>query len=270
VCAQDIGDLGTADEAFRAAALSLEALGQTAASGVFLGLGGLVARERGQHGVAYAQLSAALDALGEDGERVFAALFLGHLAALEAGVGRDAEARAVWARLAAPRILAVEPTLRGALEILASQARVPAPSPPNGPVLPSVHARIALRCVSAVALAGAASQTLPLPAEALLLGPGATWFRPPGAGRVSLERRKPMALLLDALVTARLEAPGRAVSADELLAAEWPGEKVIATAGAHRVRVAVASLRKLGLRDVLQTIEPGYRLASDVVTIRLA
>jgi len=40
-----------------------------------------------------------------------------------------------------------------------------------------------------------------------------------------------------------------------------------ADAGAHRVRVAISTLRKMGLRDVLRTEEDGYRLepAFDVV-----
>jgi hypothetical protein len=47
---------------------------------------------------------------------------------------------------------------------------------------------------------------------------------------------------------------------DDLLAAGWPGERMRADAGAHRVRVAISTLRKMGLRDVLRTEEDGYRL----------
>ena len=58
----------------------------------------------------------------------------------------------------------------------------------------------------------------------------------------------------------RRERPEQASSADELRAAGWPGERVIAEAGAHRVRVAVSTLRKLGLSGALTTAEDGYRL----------
>ena len=34
-----------------------------------------------------------------------------------------------------------------------------------------------------------------------------------------------------------------------------------ADAGAHRVRVAISTLRKMGLKDLLATDERGYRLA---------
>jgi hypothetical protein len=47
---------------------------------------------------------------------------------------------------------------------------------------------------------------------------------------------------------------------DALLAAGWPGERVSAEAGMQRVRVAVSTLRKLGLAAVIETVEGGYRL----------
>ena len=259
--AHEAGDLTGAAEAYARAALDLEALGHATAAAVFVGFGGIVARERGEAGEAYAQITTALDALGDDGERPRALLLRAHLAVLEQEAGRSAEAASLRAIIAAAPEPRTEPLLRAALAVLAGQVELGSP-------VASFHARIASRCVARQTASGPLA-ALPLPPEALLLGPGATWFRPPQGGRVSLERRRPMALLLDALVTARLAAPGRAVSSDELLAAAWPGERVLATAGAHRVRVAVASLRKLGLRELVQTIEPGYRLASDVITIRL-
>jgi hypothetical protein len=60
-----------------------------------------------------------------------------------------------------------------------------------------------------------------------------------------------------------------ALPRDALLEAGWPGERVLAEAGATRVRVAIATLRSLGLGDVLQTRDDGYLLDPDVgITLR--
>lgn len=102
--------------------------------------------------------------------------------------------------------------------------------------------------------------SVPPPADArtpLTLGPSATWFRVGNEPRVDLSRRRPLRLILD-----RLAAPGDKTHLgwDDLLEAGWPGEKMRPDAGAHRVRVAVSTLRKMGLRDVLRTEETGYRI----------
>jgi hypothetical protein len=101
------------------------------------------------------------------------------------------------------------------------------------------------------------------------VGPGGQWFRPPHVERVPLDRRKPLALLLDRLAREREERPGAALAWDALLEAAWPGERVLAAAGAHRVRVAVSTLRKLGLKDVLLTRDEGYLLSTEIPAVRL-
>jgi hypothetical protein len=55
----------------------------------------------------------------------------------------------------------------------------------------------------------------------------------------------------------------------ELFEAGWPGERPIREAGANRVYVTLARLRQLGLRDVVERFEDGYRIAPQAV-IRLA
>lgn len=86
------------------------------------------------------------------------------------------------------------------------------------------------------------------------------WFRLPTEPVVSLERRRPLAGMLELLVAERLARPGAPVSVEMLLAAGWPGERVRPDAGAHRVRVALSTLRKLGLRGLLLTTGAGYAL----------
>jgi predicted ATPase len=103
---------------------------------------------------------------------------------------------------------------------------------------------------------------------ALLVCVDAAWFRPAGAAWVDLRRRRALRRVLLALIERRLTAPGAALTTAELLAAGWPGERVLAAAGAARVHVAVSTLRRLGLAGLLRHDDAGYALdpAADVVT----
>ncbi|MCB9601651.1 MAG: hypothetical protein H6720_15110 [Sandaracinus sp.] len=77
---------------------------------------------------------------------------------------------------------------------------------------------------------------------------------------VDLRTRRALRLLLVAL--AKADGP---LAWDALLAAGWPGERVSAEAAMQRVRVAISTLRKLGLADALETVEGGYRISGEVV-----
>ena len=122
----------------------------------------------------------------------------------------------------------------------------------------SVIVRLALRALDQ-AFDSKAGPAIPI--DALAIGESGQWFRMPGDEMVSLERRRPLARLLARLGQARVQHTGEALSWDELQQAGWPGERILATAGAHRVRVAISTLRKLGLRDALETTPEGYRLS---------
>jgi DNA-binding winged helix-turn-helix (wHTH) protein len=89
-----------------------------------------------------------------------------------------------------------------------------------------------------------------------------TWFEV-GATRVDLSRRVVLARVLARLIEARRTAPGHAVTGTELVAAGWPGERIIPMAARHRLHVAIATLRKMGLTDVLVTTRGGYLLSAD-------
>jgi predicted ATPase len=94
----------------------------------------------------------------------------------------------------------------------------------------------------------------------LNLGPDALWFALEETERVDLARRGPMRRMLVALVAAREGAPGRTLDREALFSAGWPGERVLEEAASTRVRVAIATLRKLGLRETLLTRDDGYLL----------
>lgn len=81
-----------------------------------------------------------------------------------------------------------------------------------------------------------------------------------GDADVDLSRRGPLRRILLALVTARIDHPGRALSAQEIQAAGWPGEKLVADSGSARVYMAIKRLRELGLEAHLLTTDAGYSL----------
>ncbi len=123
-------------------------------------------------------------------------------------------------------------------------------------------------------LAGALADTAPTAAgraratsrggrPELVVGRESRWIVPPGGERVDLVRYGPVRRLLDRLVVARLEEPGIALSAEALIEAGWPGERMRHTAGLLRVYSAVRRLRRLGLEPLLVTRDDGYLLAPD-------
>lgn len=103
----------------------------------------------------------------------------------------------------------------------------------------------------------------------LTIGPDASWFRvvdPHKLGaneeerEVDLGRRGALRLMLLELARVHESERGRATSSESLLAAGWPGERVLPAAGSTRVRVAISTLRRLGLARVLITRNDGYLL----------
>lgn len=77
---------------------------------------------------------------------------------------------------------------------------------------------------------------------------------------VSLAKRPVLSRLLRALAAAHRDEPGATAPVDALLEAGWPGERMVGSSGPRRLQVAIGRLRDLGLRDLLQTSEGGYRL----------
>ncbi len=78
-----------------------------------------------------------------------------------------------------------------------------------------------------------------------------------GGAPQDLSRRGPLRRVLVALVAARLDRPGEALTAAEVLAAGWPGERMFPESGAARVYMAVRRLRTLGLEATLRTSDAG-------------
>jgi hypothetical protein len=89
------------------------------------------------------------------------------------------------------------------------------------------------------------------------------WLVSPSGTHVDLTRRPTLQRLLRALVAARMESPGTAISSADLVAAGWTGEGH-SEASANRLRVAICRLRQLGLEDVLVTTGVGWMLDPNV------
>jgi hypothetical protein len=86
------------------------------------------------------------------------------------------------------------------------------------------------------------------------------WIETPNGIRHSLRARRPLRRVLHALAYARRDRSGCALTVDELLQAGWPGETPLAEAGSNRVYVAISTLRQLGLAELIQRWDGGYRL----------
>ncbi len=95
----------------------------------------------------------------------------------------------------------------------------------------------------------------------LIVARDGAWLSPPGSPSAELPPASPLRALLGALVRARADRPGRALSRAELCAAAWPGERIMARAAAQRLYAAVSELRALGLGRHLERAADGYRIA---------
>jgi hypothetical protein len=92
----------------------------------------------------------------------------------------------------------------------------------------------------------------------LHLANDASWFVGDRGRRVDLGRRGALRRILVAMCKQHDEEPGRALGVSALVEVGWPGERVLVDAAATRVRVAVSTLRRLGLKAIILTRDDGY------------
>jgi predicted ATPase len=102
------------------------------------------------------------------------------------------------------------------------------------------------------------------PEESLRIKEGGAAFCIPGGDWISLEKRPTLGPILEGLVEAHAQQPGRPLSVKELFAIGWPGEKALEAAMKNRVQVAVSTLRKIGLKGYLITRNKGYLFAPEL------
>lgn len=96
----------------------------------------------------------------------------------------------------------------------------------------------------------------------LAVVPGCTWARFRDQ-TIDLSRRPVLRSALQSLVE-RSRSRGPAMSLEDMRDACWPGQTMVGDSLKKRVQMAISSLRKLGLRDAIATIDGGYKLAVPV------
>ncbi len=267
--------------------LALE-LSERRLEGAILGTQGILHQEQGHPEAARAAFTSALGIHREVGAEADEAMFLTHLAILDferrepaaAVEGANAALRLArrlgrrrleglalaylgffegsQAKLAEARLIleqVKEPALLAACDRLAhpNAARVSAD-------LPASELRLANRVVDAWR-----RETGDLPksdgfTEPPLVGQGGTWLSDRGGSRTDLRRRPVLRKLLAHLVARSQAAPGRPCPLPELMRATWPEQSELNDLTLNRLYVAVATLRKLGLKDWLVKEPDGYYL----------
>jgi hypothetical protein len=85
-------------------------------------------------------------------------------------------------------------------------------------------------------------------------------IRSPEGEWIDLGRYAANARILAHLARTRVESPGRITDAIGLAAAGWPGERIVPSAAANRVRVALSALRRAGLATLIDRADGGWRL----------
>jgi tetratricopeptide (TPR) repeat protein len=135
----------------------------------------------------------------------------------------------------------------------------------DGAVRVPIHVRAVRRLWEGVArTATEAGETAAVAdPRALVVGHGAAWFALGEAEPVSLHRRQALRSILSALVEARQRSPGRAVDDETLIGQAWPAQRIARGSARNRLRNAISTLRRAGLKEVLLTRSDGYLLDPD-------
>ncbi|MFO0714819.1 MAG: hypothetical protein U0353_33575 [Sandaracinus sp.] len=196
------------------------------------------------------------------GEPRWAAGGLAHLAALEATSGRLERSTRTLGRalsLAADmdtRAIGVSLTWA---EAVVSAAGDPRESPSFRAPFPAPWARVLEAIFPRVLAHRARPSAPPPPRGALVVDRAGAYFVTSAGETVHLGRRHSLRRLLAAVARAR-ETPSSWVSIEDAIEAAWPGDRSSTASLKNRLRVAITTLRKMGLGEALEGARRGYRL----------
>ncbi|NJK88034.1 MAG: hypothetical protein HC923_00655, partial [Myxococcales bacterium] len=90
--------------------------------------------------------------------------------------------------------------------------------------------------------------------------PSGAWFRGLDDSLVVCDRRPVLRRLVVELAKQRIERPGRPIPGNELFAAGWPDQRITPASAKNRLKVAVSTLRKMGLGTSIIGDRSGYRI----------
>ncbi len=97
----------------------------------------------------------------------------------------------------------------------------------------------------------------------LRVGPATAWFQL-GEHRVNIEQRRNLKRFIRKLIEHAVAHPGEGLNYAQLHNAGWPDEPTPHETGTLRVRVALSTLRRLGLREILVRRGDCYLIDPDV------
>jgi len=272
-----------------AAALSIHrAVGDRWSGGVLHGFLGDVAFEQGELDEARRAYGEALELLRGTGEKHYSTILRAALGAVEVRAGRREVAashfEAALSRLENVRVLTTKVAVelhcahadlsRAAEKIALARA---APEGSLSPALCGEDVRFAIRLLERELGRASGEEGVVLPESSvpelgkpptLVVGPEARWFRLRDREPVNLLKARAVRLILHRLIERRVEAPGRALTLEELFEAGWPGERIQRKAAANRVYVTLTKLRQLGLGALLQSRDDGFLLDPALVVVK--
>jgi predicted ATPase len=278
LCEQEVGNFREAMRLYSAAMEEARELGQRPFEARFRGYQATCLLESGALNEAVEGFTRALDDLGARERDAMRALFRACLGVARASLGDIAGAkRDVETAQAEIRRMPEQTFFERAIRIHSGHldlARARATQDPELGLKLRADARARLDDAGDAQsdirfarrlLARALDETLTpsAPEPCLIEGSGA-WFVAPHREKVELDRRKPLRRILVALAHAHADKRGLPVSPPDLIAAGWPGERIQKEAAANRLRVAMHTLRRLGLEGVLVTHPDGYLLNADI------
>jgi tetratricopeptide (TPR) repeat protein len=283
-------------EYFERAERVLQRAGDRRLLGIAQGNWGALEHERGRPEAALSLLSSALRELEDFGDSASVALCLARIGAVKATLEAPEASKADLER--ARRLFSSEedPLLATAIDLYDAFRKVRSEAPASGDTIRAARSRMqrarqplrdggpsaedlsddvrsALRLIEREV-----SRTEPLapfldgaPADALVIGEGAAWFCAPRGVSQRLSHNGAVRRILLALVQAREVDPTQGLGLNELRDAGWPGERMTAEAAANRVHVALAELRRKGLKGSLERSASGaYSLGAGVRVHRVA
>lgn len=231
--AHEAGELPTAQRAYEHALAVLREVGDLRLEAIFLACSGAVHAQRGLADAAHEAFDAAaklLEASGDEGALAAVSVHRAQLLVLRGREGNDsASARALYLEAVREQCAAVR---RDAL------------------FAASDDLRFAVRLLEKAIDADACVVELDEGGVLTLI--------PPGGELQDLSTRGPLRRLVASLVEQRMQSPGAPLSTSELIDAAWPNERVGVESGMNRLKVALATLRKMGMRDLIQRKDGGY------------
>jgi predicted ATPase len=272
---QEEGEFTRAGEYLQCGLAAARQAGDRLLEGHLLGYGGCLAHELGDLSLAQRNYEHALAVLREVRDLRLEGIFLGCLGCIHAARDLQEAARDAFDQAERELTELADEGALGALSVhrahlLIARARRPEESEE---MRISCLASAEAVCDQARrdALFGASDDlrfavrvlTKTLEADALVVeldDSGVIAIRPKGGNTQDLSTRVPLRRIVTALVELQRTQPGVALADDALIEVAWPGERIAYEASMNRLKVALATLRKLGLRELMLRRDGGYLL----------